>query len=140
MPMVMLLQSLKYYDSSAGELEGRTSRLVDAVGNETLYDYDLVTRTTTIDQRVSPSELATSTVTYNEMGYVTRRVNAIGDATEYTYDENFNELEKTVDADGLALTTSYTYNENGHQTSIQNPDLFTIAEMDYNQYGGHDPT
>src|SRR5690606_20793155 len=56
--------------------------------------------------------------------------------TTFDYDASLNLTAETVDAGGLNLTTTYTYDDQGNRTSITNPTGVTVIEAAYNQYGG----
>ena len=116
---------------------GRVESVTDAAGNKTTYEYDVVTRTTTIHYLGDPADpndnLGDATLIYDEAGYLTNYSDPMGAETIYTYNANHN-LTKVRDP--LTHEIKYTYNADGHPTSIIDPSDKTLGTVEYNQYGG----
>ncbi len=125
--------------------DGRLETVTDALGNVTSYAYDLYgaqpnQTVTTITHPDGGTVEVTRDDTYG--GKVTQeRVMISLDpptyrTTTFAYDESFNLMAETVDAGGLNLTATYTYDDKGNRTSVTNPLGVKVIEADYNQYGG----
>jgi len=120
------------YDAS-----NRIESVTDAAGNKTTYDYDLTLRKTTIHYLGNPDittdDLGDAVLIYNAAGYLTDYTDPMGNQTSYFYDVNHN-LKKVRDP--LTHEVQYTYNSDGHPTSIIDPLNKTLGSVSYNQYGG----
>jgi YD repeat-containing protein len=120
---------------------GRMDYVIDAVGAKTEYSYDLPTRTTTITylgkQNDSSDDLGFATLVYDEAGYLTNYTDTLGHETIYGYDPANHNLTSISDmVDSQPRTTQYTYNADGHPTTIIDPLGKTLGTVAYNQYGG----
>ncbi len=121
------------YDSS-----GRMDSVTDAAGNKTTYSYDLTTHTTTVHYLGDPADqaddLGDAVLIYNNAGYLKSYRDPLGATTLYDYDPTTNKLIKVTDP--LTHATQYTYNTDGHPTSIIDPLNHTLGTVQYNKYGG----
>jgi len=90
---------------------------VTAAGNTTSYTYDVNGKLST----VSDSSGSLETRTYDRAGRQLTQVGANGATTSFTYDAANRVFTRTVDADGLALTTLYEYDGQGRVWQVTEP-------------------
>ncbi|WP_419688228.1 Ig-like domain repeat protein [Burkholderia theae] len=96
--------------------EGQTLSVTDGNGNTTAYTYDADGN---LLSTVTP--LATTTNQYDAGDRLISSTDANGVATTYTYDAANRLLSRTLDPDGLALTTQYAYDAKSEQISVTDP-------------------
>ena len=109
---------------------GQTVLVIDADNNQTEYRYDLDGRlTSTIDARQKAS-----TNHYDAGGRLMWSEDANHLRTEFTYDGANRVLTRTVDPQGLALTTTYGYDAKGQTVSVEDPNG-TITTTEYDVLG-----
>ena len=124
------------------EYDGRTNlptRVTDAGGTVTQVTRNRGGLPTQIRQGVGTPNAAQTTVEYNAYGQPVRTVNANGHETRLEYHESGASkgyLARTiVDPDGLALTSSYEYDERSNVTAVTDPrgvrSEFVYNELDW---------
>ncbi|MFL6676160.1 MAG: transglycosylase SLT domain-containing protein [Massilia sp.] len=91
---------------------GETQSITDGNGNVTTYSYDADGNL--VD---SGNALGQTHNSYDAGGRLIESVDANGNVVRYTYDAANRTLSRTVDPDGLALTTAYQYDAKGQQVS-----------------------
>lgn len=110
--------------------EGQTIAVTDAAGNSTRYSYDA-------DGRLLRTEHANGTVEqadYNAAGHLIHTTDGAGRSVVFTYDAAGRVLSQTVDPDGLALVTRYTYDGRGQRLAVAAPDG-TVTTYSYDAKG-----
>lgn len=124
-------------------------------GNQqtTTYQYDALGQLI----HVEAPEQTTTDYTYDALGHLLFQENSGGQTRRYTYDAQGHVLTQVVDPDGLAITTTYSYDALGRQLQIvdagrctqftydnqghltqrcQDPEgLHLITTFDYNELG-----
>jgi len=117
------ITSLSYSETGCPSCGGgvdKLTALVDANGNMTSYQYDLLGRLT---QETAPAVTGstngnTTSYTYDAKGNMTSRTDANGATITYTYDATSRLLTKTY-PDGTA--TTFTYDAEGNILTAANP-------------------
>ena len=112
---------------------GRMSRLIDVNGDAVELNYDTDNSTQTIKDALGNP----TTYVYDDKGNVLTEVDPVGLITKRTYDSDNNMLTETIITDESGesgYTTSYTYDENGYETSITDP-LGNTERYDYDDFG-----
>ncbi len=137
------------------DLNGNLIKSIDALNNEVAYEYDGCNRlvstksgdaVVTHEYDLNGRTVATtdplgnrSETVYDERGYVSKNIDALGNETSYKYDGNGN-LVSVTDANGhtttyainnvnlvtdvtdaLGLSTSFSYDKNGRRNKSTNP-------------------
>ncbi|KAG9568676.1 hypothetical protein KCV01_g19849, partial [Aureobasidium melanogenum] len=98
--------------------DGTVNRVTDGEGRNTFYYYDAEGRLTSKSQTgIDGSD----TTQYDNAGHVIRTTDKEGRAVVYTYDAAGRQLSRTVDPDGLKLTTTYTYDAQGRGVTTTDP-------------------
>ncbi|PWB29856.1 hypothetical protein DCO49_00360 [Stenotrophomonas sp. SPM] len=93
---------------------GQTVSVTDALGAITRYEYDADGRQTA----VVAADGSRQTQAFDVRGLLTRTQDASGRIVEYRYDAVGRLLQRTVDPQGQALTTRYSYDAAGRQLSV----------------------
>ncbi len=109
--------------------QGQTQSVTDGNGNVTSYAYDkngLRLNTATA--------LSASSNQYDHANRLIQTTDANGNKVSYSYDATNRLLTRTVDAAGLALTTSYQYDAKGRQVSVTNPNG-VVTQINYDLKG-----
>jgi len=105
---------------------GQIVSVTDGRGNTTAYTYDASGNLVQTD-----AALATAGAIYDKTGLLLETTDANGVVTRYTYDAADRLLTRTVDADGLALATTYAYDAKGQRISVTDPNgVVTATEYD----------
>jgi RHS repeat-associated protein len=91
-------------------------RETDQSGNVTLHGYDLAGRQTSVTRGYGTSNASTTTTAYDADGRKESETDALGHATNYTYDAD-NRLTAVA---GVSGNTSYAYDDAGNQTARTN--------------------
>jgi len=111
-------------------IHGETSSVSGADGYVTWYVHDRDGRLThTIDALDNDSRNE-----YDAGGRLTVSVDARGVRTEFVYDAANRVFTRTVDPQGLALTTTYDYDGKGQVRSVTDP-RGTVTTMEYDRVG-----
>jgi len=97
--------------------EGQAIAVTDAAGNTTSYQYDADGR---LRETVNPDG-SMITDQYDAVGNLIQTQDADGHVIAYNYDAAGRVLTQTVDPDGLALVTSYSYDGRGLEVSVTDP-------------------
>jgi len=125
---------LEMYDALGRKLikniyddDGRLIAQEDGDGNRTDYDHDIAGRQSIVTNRRGYS----TQLFYNEEGYVTDEVDALGNITSYTYDADGNLTSRT---NALGDTTSATFNDRRDQLN-QTDELGNTVSFTYNLRG-----
>jgi YD repeat-containing protein len=106
---------------------GETVEVVDGRGNVTRYGYDRNGSLSSVTDALGNSELER----YDRAGNQTEHTDARGITTLTRYDAAQRVLSRTVDPQGLALTTRYSYDAKGQVVTITAPDqTVTLTEYD----------
>jgi YD repeat-containing protein len=108
---------------------GQTSSVTDGRGNTTSYQYDLngnLVQTSTA--------LGQSNNTYDAANRLIEAQDANGNRVSYSYDAANRLLSRTVDPQGLALTTQYVYDAKGQQISVIDPNS-NRTDIEYDRKG-----
>jgi YD repeat-containing protein len=96
---------------------GDTYQLIDGNGKATTFNYDADGRLTSV-----ADELGSQSIDhYDHAGLLINHVDANGKQTDFHYDSANRVFSKTVDADGLNETTSYSYNTRGQVLTVVDP-------------------
>lgn len=115
--------------SSAGSMFvldglGRVTKLTDALGFSTSYEYDILGNATKVTNARNHSTI----YVYNADGTVRQIFYPDGGIVTYLYDKLGR---KTSETDQRGATTAYTYNAFGKEKSVQDPYGFmTLAKFD----------
>ena len=113
------------------DANGRITEIIDPNGNVTMMNTDLGTRT----QTITDSSGGVTTEVFDANGNVIRTISPTGAITDRTFDSLGDVLTQTTyDADGAALTTTYTYDAAGNETSMTDPNGAT-TRYTYNSAG-----
>lgn len=113
---------------------GKPLTLTDAVGNQTLYDYEA----NQIDVKKIRQKSGASTYmtlaeyTYNTLHKPLTYTDANGQVTTYTYNSAGQLLTVT---DALSHTTTYNYDSNGYLTSVVDANNQLESTLTYDSYG-----
>jgi YD repeat-containing protein len=127
---------------------GRISKTIDRLDNETRYSYDEFGNTTCIEYPDKKTELfeynslnlvtkmtqrdnTTIEANYDSSGNITQLINARGKTYEFTYDGEGNRLSEK---DPLGNYTFYTYDKKGNILSKEDP-LHNFNYYEYNEQG-----
>jgi RHS repeat-associated protein len=118
---------------------GATGNLLwssDALGNQTLYQYDSSSDITTQSQPLASGSAATTTYTYSNFGEVASMTDPLGHVTSNSYDSHGNLLSVTTPAlsGGSASVTQFAYNSLGELTQITDP-LSHVTRLTYTTAG-----
>jgi len=102
---------------SAFNREGQLIAVTDGAGKATTYHYDREGRL------IGGTDAAggTTSQALDAAGHLLRTTDAAGRVVAYSYDAAGRVLSRTVDPDGLALTTRYTYDGRGQQVAVTDP-------------------
>ncbi|MFZ6876475.1 hypothetical protein ACO0LF_30855, partial [Undibacterium sp. Di27W] len=112
--------------SSIHNSQGQTSSVTDGNGHVTSYSYD-----TNGNLLSSASELNSAGNAYDHANRLIQTTDANGNKVSYHYDAANHLLSRTVDADGLALTTSYQYDAKGQQVVMTDANgIVTLTTYD----------
>ncbi|MFZ6723797.1 carbohydrate-binding protein, partial [Undibacterium sp. Ji49W] len=112
--------------SSIHNRQGQTSSVTDGNGHVTSYQYD-----TNGALLSSASELNSVSNVYDHANRLIQTTDANGNKVDYHYDAANRLLSRTVDANGLALTTSYQYDAKGQQISMTDANsIVTLTNYD----------
>lgn len=112
--------------SSIHNRQGQTSSVTDGNGHVTSYQYD-----TNGNLRNSASELNSAGNVYDNANRLIQTTDANGNKVSYHYDAANRLLSRTVDANGLALTTSYQYDAKGQQIRMTDANgIVTLTNYD----------
>ncbi|BBB62226.1 hypothetical protein UNDKW_3953 [Undibacterium sp. KW1] len=112
--------------SSIHNRQGQTSSVTDGNGHVTSYQYD-----TNGALLSSASELNSVSNVYDHGNRLIETTDANGNKVSYHYDAANRLLSRTVDANGLALTTSYQYDAKGQQISMTDANgIVTLTNYD----------
>lgn len=98
--------------------ESMPIKITDALGRETIYEYDTNKNLIKIKTPFKDNNPAETTFEYDSNGYVKKITNALGKTTEYTYN-NCGEVTSIKDAYGKI--TSYTLDKMGMATKVTGP-------------------
>lgn len=107
--------------------DGRIESSTDGAGNTTHYEYDVLTRTTTV---INP-DTGRTVYHYDSLGQLLSETDPLNRPTTYVYDENRNLVTVT---NALTQITRYEYDDNGNQTSVKDPEG-NFLRMTYNRFG-----
>ncbi|WP_459569053.1 carbohydrate-binding protein, partial [Cupriavidus sp. 8B] len=109
--------------------EGQTRSVTDGNGNQTIYTYDH-------DGNLigTSSPLAQSSSRFDQTGRLIETTDANGNEVVYTYDAANRLLSRTVDPNGLGLTTYYQYDAKGEQISVTDANG-TVTQTSYDLKG-----
>lgn len=110
--------------------EGQAIAVTDAAGNSTRYSYDAAGRLLRTDHADGTVEQAE----YDADGHLIHTTDGDGRSVAYSYDAAGRILSRTVDPDGLALTTRYLYDGRGQRLAVTAPDG-TVSTYSYDADG-----
>jgi RHS repeat-associated protein len=99
---------------STYDTAGRLATDTDALGNKTIYTYDLPSKTTTIKN----PDNGTVTQVMDDRGLVLSETDPLGRTTTHEYDGNRNETKRT---NAIGQVTTTTYDTKGNPTSVTDP-------------------
>ncbi|MFZ6721382.1 carbohydrate-binding protein [Undibacterium sp. Ji49W] len=112
--------------SSVRNRLGQTASVTDANGNVTSYVYDKDGM-----QVSTVSSITQSSNVYDKASRLIQTTDANGNTVRYTYDAANRLLTRTVDANGLAITSSYQYDAKGQQVSATDANgIVTLTNYD----------
>jgi RHS repeat-associated protein len=94
---------------------GRTTRVIDGQGLETLYQYNALGQ---VERRIDPNG-ATYVTEFDDAGRIAKEINPLGAITAYSYDEHGHLAAKAF-PNGARL--GYAYDEHHQPTRIIEPD------------------
>lgn len=110
--------------------EGQAIAVTDAAGNSTRYSYDADGRLLRTDHTDGTVERAD----YDADGHLIHTTDGDGRSVVYSYDAAGRILSRTVDPDGLALTTRYLYDGRGQRLAVTAADG-TVSTYSYDADG-----
>ena len=109
---------------------GQTISVTNGLGQQTAYEYDRDGHLTT----TRAADGAESHNTYDERGLLDRSIDATGRVVEMRYDAAGRVLGRTIDPEGLGLTTTYAYDGQGRQVRVTDPSG-VVTQMTYDADG-----
>lgn len=126
------------YDEQSGNL----LKAVDAEGNETRYEYELLSsnlKTVVVVAKEDPSHPRVARYAYFGNGLLKSETDPAGHTTEYTYDANNNRETQAVtrtkdDGTTERLVTTFKYDGENRPVKTVYPDQ-TFTTVEYNQLG-----
>jgi YD repeat-containing protein len=104
-------------------------QVIDGNGNSTHYRYDRNGKVLAID-----APLGTQFNRYDRANRLLESIDARGVSTTLSYDAANRLLTRTVDAEGLALSTRFQWDALGRQLRIESPGG-TVTEYEYDRQG-----
>ena len=143
----------KLYDESyVFDTQGKKTRYVDAMGNESKYDYrgellksteNAVSYYKIIDGIVTPVSVTTSDSTeYDDNGNVTKQTDSEGNVTTYKYEntkESLKNLPTEIKVDGAdekeISRKVYVYDDKGNVVKVVDYKTNTVCTYKYDEYG-----
>lgn len=143
----------KLYDESyAFDVHGKKIKYVDAIGNESKYDYrgellkttkNVISYYKIIDGIVTPVSVITSDVTeYDDNGNVTMQTDGEGNITRYRYENDRENLQKlpteikVESSDGKEISKkAYVYDVKGNIVKVVDYTTNTVCTYKYDEYG-----
>jgi YD repeat-containing protein len=110
--------------------EGQTVSVTDGANQSTSYVYDHEGRLLSSTDATG----GTASSVYDAAGHIILATDAAGRAVAYTYDAAGRVLTRTVDPQGLALTTRYAYDGRGQAVTMTDP-TGTVTQYTFDAAG-----